>query len=122
MLSEHPRIPVMVTWELNCVQMQTFDLEQLKETDWYRQRPDVIKKAIDQTPPTQLYRFKDSQKQCFIVGYTEPESPDGKVTLIVQKTGVGGPMAEMGLGELDTNQVFDVVPESLEAIPNEQPS
>ena len=94
-----------------------FALEELKGTDWYKERPDSIKEAIDQIPPTQLYRFKDSQKQCYIIGYTESESPDGKVTLIVQKTGEGGPMAAMGLGVLDTNQVFGVDPESLEVVP-----
>lgn len=96
--------------------MNTSDLESLKQSEWYQERPDTIKEAINKTPPTVLYRFKDSKKECYIIGYTEPETPDGKVTLIVQKTGNGGPMAEMGLGTLDTNQVFGVDSDNLEPI------
>lgn len=89
-------------------------LDDLKATEWYQTRPDVIKEAIEKTPPNKLYRFKDSKKECFIIGYSEPKESDQKITLIVQKTGNGGPMAEMGLGVLDTNQVFGVDPEHLE--------
>lgn len=94
--------------------MNNFTLDELKETDWYKERPEVIKEAINRIPPTQLYQFKDSKKQCYIVGYTEPDDKTLEVTLIVQKTGVGGPMAEAGLGVLDRNQVFGVKPDDLE--------
>ena len=91
------------------------DLTELKQTDWYKERPEVIKQAIDKLPPIQLYKFKDSGKQCQLVSFEEPES--GKledVTCTVQKTGVGGVMDEMGLGALDTNGVFGVKLDDLE--------
>jgi hypothetical protein len=89
-------------------------LEDLKNSDWYKSRPDIIKAAIDKMPPILMYQFKDSGKECYIVGYSEPENPDTEVSLTVQKTGKGGPMAEMGLGHLDTNQVFGVSMEDIE--------
>lgn len=90
-------------------------LEDLKQSDWYKERPLVIQQAIDIIPPTQLYKFKDSGKQCAIMSYEEPES--GKledVTCTVAKTGIGGAMAHMGLGNLDTNGVFGVKLDDLE--------
>ena len=87
------------------------DLAQLKETDWYKGRPAVIKQAIDRLPPIRLYKFKDSGKQCYIISFEEPESDKIEdVTCTVQKTGVGGAMAEIGFmfSQLDTNQVFGV--------------
>lgn len=82
-------------------------LEELQENEWYKQRPEVIRRAIDKLPPIQLYKLKDSGKQCQIASFEEPES--GKledVTCTVQKTGIGG---AMGLGALDTNSVFGVL-------------
>lgn len=77
-------------------------LEEFKQTDWYKERPPVIQEAINRMPPTQLYKFKNSGKQCFIYGYDEPESGNIEdVTLQVNKTGVGGAMAEAGLGMFD---------------------
>lgn len=90
-------------------------LEELKETDWFKERPLVIQQAIEKLPPTQLYKFKGSGKQCQIYSFEEPES--GKledVTVTVHKTGIGGAMAAMGLGELDTNGVFGVKLDDLE--------
>lgn len=85
------------------------NLERLKESDWYKERPQLIKAAIEIAPPTQYYKLKFNSKQCFIVSYDEPESQLLEdVTVTVQKTGVGGAMASMGLGQLDTNQVFGV--------------
>ena len=90
-------------------------IEEVRETEWYQERPDVIKQAIELLPPIQLYKFKDSGKQCTISSYEEPESNKLEdVTVTVQKTGIGGPMAEMGLGELDRNQVFGVEINDLE--------
>ena len=91
------------------------DLTELKQTDWYKERPEVIKQATDKLPPIQLYKFKDSGKQCQLVSFEEQES--GKledVTCTVQKTGVGGVMDEMGLGALDTNGVIGVKLDDLE--------
>ena len=93
----------------------TMTLEEFKQTDWYKERPEIIKEAMAIRPPTELYKFKDSGKQCFIYGYDEPES--GKVedvTCIVQKTGKGGAMAAMGWGALDKNGVFGVKLDDLE--------
>lgn len=61
-----------------------------------------------------LYKLKDSGKQCHIVSFEENES--GDVTCTIQKTGVGGAMYEMGLGELDANIVFGVKLEDLEVL------
>lgn len=82
-------------------------LEELKQHDWYKSRSLLIQQAIEILPPTKLYKFKNNGKQCYIQSFEEPES--GKledVTVTVQKTGVGGAMAEMGMGVLDTNAVF----------------
>lgn len=90
-------------------------LKEFQQEDWYKDRPLLIREAIDKLPPIQLYRFKNSGKQCFITAYSEPES--GKledVTCTVTKTGVGGPMAAMGLGALDSNSVFGVSLDDLE--------
>lgn len=96
--------------------METPTLEQIMESDWYQTRPDIIKEVIIKTPPTVMYRFKDSKKECFILGYTEGEKEGSPVTLVVQKTGKGGALAEMGMSSIDTNQVFDVLPDDLEPI------
>lgn len=112
--TEIPGFALTGTLGAKMFQMETPSLEELKASDWYQTRPDSIKAAIEKTPPTKMYRFKDSQKECYIIGYTEPSEPDGETTLIVQKTGRGGAISEMGLGALDTNQVFDVNPEDLE--------
>lgn len=85
------------------------DLQELKQTDWYKERPSVIQGAIDLLPPIKLYKFKESGKQCELMSYQEPDS--GKledVTVAVGKTGIGGAMDEMGLGSLDKNMVFGV--------------
>ena len=91
------------------------ELQELKRTDWYKERPKIIQEAIGVLLPTKLYKFKDSGKQCELISFEEPES--GKiedVTCTVQKTGVGGLMEEMGFGSLDTNQVFGVKINDLE--------
>lgn len=96
--------------DLNCV-----TLEELKQTDWYKERPKVIQEAICKKPPIRMYKFKDSGKQCYIHSYEEPNSDKLEdVTCTVQKTGKGGPLAEMGLGSLDTNGVFGVPLDDLE--------
>jgi len=87
--------------------MSTMDISEIKETEWYKGRPELIKKAIDLKPPG-LYSLNG--KQCFLISYQEPE--DGSlledITVTVQKTGEGGLLSDLGLGELDTNQVFGV--------------
>ena len=95
-------------------------LDEFKETDWYKERPALIKQAMDILPPIQQYRFKDSKKICFIVSVEEPESNKLEdVTVTVQKIGKGGSMDEMGLGQLDTNRVFGVKLTDLEPINHE---
>ena len=88
-------------------------LNELKQTDWYQERPDSIKEAIEKLPPIVLYKFKNSGKQCHIISYDE-DKETGEITLTVQKTGLGGAMAQMGLGTLDTNAVFGVKLDDLE--------
>lgn len=91
-------------------------LKEIQESDWYKERPKVIQEAINLLPPIQLYKFKNSGKQCSIRSYEEPES--GKVedvTCTVVKTGIGGVMAESELGSLDKDWgVFGVSIDDLE--------
>lgn len=82
-------------------------LKELQQSDWYKTRPEIIQRTMDNYSPFDLFEFKDSKKQCIIIGYEEPKD-NSEVTLIVQKTGVGGAMYEIGLGSLDTNKVFNV--------------
>lgn len=89
-------------------------LEELQQDEWYLGLPEIIQKTIDIVPPIYIYKLKESGKHCTIVSYEEPESNLlEEVTVTVQKIGVGGTMAEMGMGALDTNRVFDVKPSDL---------
>lgn len=77
-------------------------MEAIKESEWYKTRPDVIKKAIDRCPPDKPYSLNG--RQCYIYSYEEPESGKLKdVTVTVQKTGSGSPFPS-----LNTNKVFGV--------------
>jgi hypothetical protein len=83
--------------------------EEFKKTEWYISRPDIIKQAMEILPPTQLYKFKSSGKQCYIRSYEgNDDSKIEDVTVTVKKTGVGGLLAEFGMGALDTNGVFGI--------------
>lgn len=97
-------------------------LEEVQASEWCQTRPKVIQLAIANYPPTQLYRFKASQKQFYIVSYSAPgDLPEDRweeVTITVNKTGVGGPMDSMGLGLLDTNSVFGVPLNTIESVNN----
>lgn len=96
------------------------ETEDITKSDWFKERPKIIQEAIENLPPTNLYSLNG--KQCHIISYEEPESGLSKdVTVMVQKTGVGGVLAEMGMGELDTNRVFGIKPEDLK-IWEEQPT
>jgi hypothetical protein len=83
-------------------------IEDIKETEFYKSRPEIIQKAIEARPFNQLYRIRDTGHECFIFSYDEPTS--GKfedITLTVEKTGNGGALADLGAGELDKGwQVF----------------
>jgi hypothetical protein len=90
-------------------------LEEIKQSEWYLERPQVIKEAVDKVPPNKLYRMKETGKQCYILSYEESDGDRLEdVTCTVQKTGIGGLMESLGLGDLDTNQVFGVFLNSLE--------
>lgn len=103
----------MLTWQNGKI-MHT--LEEIQELEWYKELPIAVKKAVDKYPPMHVYRFKNSKKEFYIVAYDEedPLDPNTKVTLRVQKSGKGGALAEIGMGELDTNQVFGVELDSIE--------
>ena len=83
-------------------------LEELQNSDWYKTRPEIIQRTIDNYSPFDLFEFKDSKKQCHIIAYTEPDEDFSEVTLMVQKTGIGGVMYDLGLGSLDIYKVFGV--------------
>lgn len=92
-------------------------LEELKQTDWYEEKPKVIKKAICKLPPIQIYKFKNSDKQCIILSFEEPESGKLKdVTCTVKKTGIGGALEALGLSMFDTNYVSNVKLDDLEPL------
>lgn len=94
----------------------THTLQELQESDWYKSRPEVIRQAIDKMgDPNKMLRMKSTGKQCWIYSFEEPESGLLEdVTVTVKKTGVGGSLAMMGLGALDTNGVFGVKLDDLE--------
>lgn len=90
-------------------------IDEFKELDWYKTRPEIIKQAINLLPPTELWKFKDSGKQCEIYSYDEPKSNKLEdVTVTVICTGIGGAMANAGMGELTKRKVFGVSLDSLE--------
>jgi hypothetical protein len=96
----------------------TITLEYIQGLEWYKSRPSIIRKAIDKLPPICLYKIKSSGKQCELISYEEPDSGLFEdVTVTVEKTGIGGPMAAMGMGELDYNQVFGLKLDDLEQWP-----
>lgn len=83
-------------------------LDELKSTDWYKERPNVIKQAIEKKSPTETYVY-GKYKQCFIYSYEEPES--GKledVTCTIEFTGKGGILEGTNLEDLDKYQVYGV--------------
>jgi len=89
--------------------MSDKQLKKLKKSDWYKERPVVIQQAINLLTPTQMWKLKNSGKQCMIYSYEEPVS--GKledVTVTVTLTGRGGVMDSMGLGMLDTYKVSGI--------------
>jgi hypothetical protein len=96
--------------------METPSIQEIMESDWYKTRPEAIQQAIVKMPPTVMYRFKDSKKECYILAYTEGDTENDPVTLVVQKTGKGGILSTLGMPELDTNQVFEVSIDDLELI------
>lgn len=93
-------------------------LDDLKKTDWYKERPECIQQAIEMRPPVMVYALNG--KGCHIISYEEPES--GKledVTVTVQKNGIVEDGEGLGLGAaynaaMHTNQVFNVKLEDLQ--------
>lgn len=76
--------------------------EQILESEWFKERPEIIQQAIKERMPNIFYYLNG--KECFIYSYEEPTS--GKfedVTVKVKKTGKGG-----FIPELDQNGVFGV--------------
>lgn len=101
------------------MKIQETDQMKAEFKKWYDEKPKIIQEAIDKIPPIQTYRFKNSKKECYIISYDEPTDSSIEVTLTVQKTGKGGALAKFGLGSLDTNQVFGVHINDLEALPED---
>ena len=91
-------------------------LEELHNTDFYKTAVDIVKKAIDYIPPTMMYKFKDSGKQCYILSYdfNDEDTDFMKVTLTVQKTGKDASMTPLGFENLHQNKVFNVKLDDLE--------
>lgn len=95
--------------KINLEPHHEFFLKELKDTGWYKTRPECIQQAIELRPPVLVYALHG--KGCHIVSYEEPES--GKledVTVTVKKNGIG---EDKGLGAafnaaMHTNSVFGV--------------
>lgn len=90
---------IFIGWWIFKAKKMTID--EVKETEWYKERPQIIKDAIEVLPPIRLYKTPEG-KQCYLYSYSEPDS--GKledVTVRVHFTGVGGPLAGTGLEVLD---------------------
>ncbi len=88
------------TWEFP-------QLEEIKESEWFKSRPAAIQQMILNQPPICLYKFKDSGKVVYMYSYSE----DGTVSVI--HLGYGTEFAIVSEGF----KVFGVKPEDLEAIP-----
>ena len=59
--------------------------EEFKKTDWYKERPALIKEVIEKYPPTQYYDLRG--QKCCISSYEEPISNKIEdVTCTVHKT------------------------------------
>lgn len=57
--------------------------------DWYNEKPEIIKKALNILPPDKLYKIKSTDSQCYIYSFEEPSSGLFKdITLTVYKTGI----------------------------------
>lgn len=83
--------------------------------DWYNERPEIIKRALNIIPPDKLYKIKATGSQCYIYSIEEPKSDLFEdITVTVYKTGIGGALDNIGLGHLDTNGVFGLKIEDLE--------
>ncbi len=82
---------------------------------WYSTRPLIIQQMLDKFPPDVYYKIKSTGSQCYIHSIEEPKSGLFEdITFTVYKTGKGGALDSMGLGELDTNGVFGLTQEDLE--------
>lgn len=87
--------------------------------DWYNERPQVIKQAINIHPPDKLYVIKATGHQCYIYSYDEPISGLlEEVTITVNKTGIssrkGTTLGEMVMPGYKTAQVFGLKLDDIE--------
>lgn len=89
-------------------------LSEIKESEWYKDRPQCIKQAIEIRPPVMLYSL--NEKGCSILSYEEPESGRVEdVTVTVQKNGLveGESFGPAYNQAIHTNRVFGVKLEDL---------
>lgn len=98
-------------------------IEELKQTDWFKERPEIIQQAILRLPPTRLYRIKATGSQCQLYSYEEPESGMAEdVTVTIVKTGVGGALDEIFPELSKGQQVFGYSIDDLEPWDDEVPT
>ena len=79
-------------------------LEEIQASDWYKNRPKIIQKAIDKRPPG-IYIVKETGHSCILLSYEEPESEKFEdVTVTVQiTTGLFAPRNVFGYKLEDVN-------------------
>lgn len=90
--------------------MAYLTLEEFKATDWFKERPQMIKDLIIKVDPTVLQRIKSTKEIVQAVAFYE----DG--TIRVQKLGIGGPIDDIiGFTKRGWG-VFGLKPEDLEPL------
>lgn len=95
-------------------------LKDIQNSDWYKTRPAIIQKAIDNYSPLDVYTL-ESGKQCTLISYEEPESGLYEdVTVTVQKNGYGTLLVPHGFNPLDTNKVFGVKLTDIKKLENDK--
>lgn len=83
-------------------------LSDLKETCWYKERPDIIKELINKFPPSSSVLIKDTSQKAYTYSWSE----DGTISLVID------PSENKHLSNAlsETYKVFRYKPDDLEFI------
>jgi len=90
-------------------QTTEWDLDALKETDWYKSRPPHVRARIDSHPFTKLYRVKETGQIVAITSYSEQDNGECQTCCV---------LVLMDLGErlIPSHGVFGIEYDSLDPI------
>jgi hypothetical protein len=64
-------------------------LIELKLTNWYQERSDEIKEAIEETPPGYYY-YSDNNEEYRCIGWSEPKGEETEIYVLLQRIIPGG--------------------------------